>query len=139
MIDILSKVSLSQTGFGNGIALGVYGDPEQLTRVLNGLFNYGGHSQDEPTFLSETFGYVLTTKPKLRRGLANAFIVANTQSTLDMPRKERKEARRECWGAALRAADDVLARVKCEPFLKAQNEAEKFYAQPYFAGSDEEG
>lgn len=118
---IPESVKLVYCYFGNGIALGVYGSKDNVDVTLNGLYNYNAHD-DQPRYLSDGFGYVLTTKEKLKHGIANMFVTDLKARLLDKPRK----ARHGIWPEAERKAKEVFDQIKLEPFLEGGSPAKEY-------------
>ena len=111
---IPSTVRLVYCYFGNGIALGAYGPKPDVDQALTLLFNYGAH-EDEARYISDTFGYVLTNKKQLIKGIATACVTHNVQAKIQEPKASRKDV----WKEALHQAGDVFGKIEAEPFLTA--------------------
>jgi hypothetical protein len=121
-MTIPESVKLVYCYFGNGIALGVYGSRENIDITLNGLFNYGAHSDSETRYLSDNFGYVLTTKKQLLHGIANMIVTDLTQKKLGEPR----EARRGIWEQAEAESKVIFDNIKPEQFLTSGSPAVQY-------------
>lgn len=109
---IKPHVKLVYCYFGNGIALGAYGPKEEIEATLNVLYNYKAHD-DQARYLSDTFGYVLTNKDQLLRGLANGFVTELQSEKMDEPRAARKGI----WELAQVKASEAFEKLEPEPFL----------------------
>jgi hypothetical protein len=116
---IPESVRLVYCYFGNGIALGVYGTKENVDIVLDGLYNYEGHNDEATRYLSDNFGYILTTKDKLLRGLSNAFCTKLIAERVHLHRG----ARVGVWSEAQAKAAEVFATISHEPFLTGSSPA----------------
>ncbi len=122
---IPETVKLVYCYFGNGIALGAYGPKTDIERTLNLLFNYGAHDDDKTRFLSETFGYVLTNKKQVAKGLAAACVTHNVKAKI----QESKEARGDVWPQALAQASGLFGAIESEPFL-TPTASNREYSEP---------
>ncbi len=111
MIDDTNTVMV-YTHFGPGIAFGIYGTKEVIETNLNGLYNYGGHS-DKITFLSDSFGYILTTRDKLLKGLQN-WAVADV---MNIARQYDRNQRKVLFAGARQFGADVFKSIAPENFL----------------------
>lgn len=106
--------------FGNGIALGIYGNREEITTFGNYLFNHGA-TKGDTHFLSESFGYVLTDKQTLRRGLANGEVtkdrfLANEYGPRGVDLHQAPEP--SLWPSCLEIADWKMSQITREDFLE---------------------
>ncbi len=126
MLNPDSALRLVYCYFGSGIALGVYGPKDEIDIVLDGLYNYNGHDDDEIQYLSDNFGYVLTTKDQLLRGLANAFCVGKLQQLVHM----EKSWRELVWPEAVEMARVAFENIEHEPFLTGASPAREYDLAP---------
>lgn len=120
-------VELVYCYFGNGIALGASGAKGDIEVELNRLYNYGGHN-DQIEWLSDTFGYVLTTKQKLERGVVN--LLRNTDFTIvaAQPRgKVRKDFLDTLAPLSVEEACKFVEEIPLENFLGSSNIRRKEY------------
>lgn len=124
MIDILTRLKLVYTWFGAGIAVGGEGEKADIVQFFDGLYNFGGHDQSETSFLSERFGYVLTTKEAAKRGLAAAYVAAHN---IGGETPEGVEAR------AVAFAEELVDGIKSENFLAKERQQDEEYQMPKFA------
>lgn len=115
---IPKSVRMVYCSFGGNIAFGAYGSKEDVTRLLDTLYNYGGH-KDDNVFMSENFGYVLTSKEKLAAG----FRKANLGRLLLAQRYEPREARVGVWETACAIGDDQFESIEHESFLTGRTPA----------------
>ncbi len=123
-----TPLKLVFTYFGNGIALGAYGDnKEEVATALDMLYNYNAH-EDKVTYLSDTFGYVLTDKDRLTKGIKNIFTADFVKKHAEFP----AEKRRALWPAseqeATRRANKVVDDIPLENFLYREERSDSLYS-----------
>lgn len=102
--------------WGAGIALGVYGTRSEVERTCTGLYNINATDSD-PIWLNEdpktAFAYVLTSFDRLRKGLADKFIVGF------LTNKKTKHLRFKggFMPMALKKAEERISTILPEQFL----------------------
>lgn len=76
--------------YGNDIALGIYGaSHDEVSNALNTFYNY--HATDgEPHFLSDTFGYILTTWAQLEKAVADMETAKILEKHLNAPNNVKR-------------------------------------------------
>ena len=79
--------------YGNEIAVGVYGDTtEEVTHTLDHLYNFNATNSDIH-WLSDKFGYVLSSWDKLEKGFADMEIAKILKKHVDAPLRVKRGLR----------------------------------------------
>jgi len=116
--------------FGQGIALGLGGAKEEVSNSLNLLYNYGSH-KDQITWLSDTFGYVLTTKKTLIKGVSN-IVFQDYLKGIDEPRGfSRQNKLLNARNQADEWAATWVGNLPLENFLNTDKSVVTEYAIPF--------
>ena len=98
--------------YGNGIALGIYSETqEEIALEANKLYNWGA-TESEVSFVSPTFGYVLTDFDRLQAGWAKYFLSEFIENPLYIRYGEER-----LWEIALQKADTKINALTLETFL----------------------
>ena len=129
MVNIIPNLRFVHTWFGANIALGAYGNKEHIEQFFNGMYNHGGHNSEEIHYISDTFGYVLTTKPNVRQSMANAHISALRQAAV----KQDARLTPESWSAAKAFGEKFMEEAIAENFLNPLVVPRNEYKNPAFA------
>lgn len=112
---------LVYTNFGNGIALGAYGEKEKIEQFFTFLYNFGA-TESSPHFLSDKFAYVLTTWPGLSRGLEQGIVTDFVREHIAAPREERKDV----WPQTVPLVQQIMQSVALENFLGDESIGETY-------------
>ena len=95
--------------YGNGIAIGIAGTPDEINRIANGLY-FSAATESEPHFMSDNFAYVLSDEERLTR-----------YYSLKIAARLKREGRLPTWkksvAAAIPQAKKAYASLKWEDFL----------------------
>lgn len=115
--------------YGGGIALGSFSESKaSIEHDLNELYNWRGHN-DEINWLSDNFGYILTNKYQLTKGIENSFMAAAFREAIFMPRgSERKKFFEDYRKKSKESAAEFVESIPIEIFLNQTNQ--KVYEYP---------
>ena len=128
--------------YGNGFAMGITGkNKADIEQTANRFFNWGA-TESETHFMSDTFGYVLTTEAKLVRFFA-LMILNRLMGKVDFtPRALRRVLAMKRWAHVSKLAQEKFNAIGKDTFIpEAFIQAETFQIgnMDYSAPNDDKG
>jgi hypothetical protein len=113
MLTPTHRVVYTNYGKDKGLAVGLYGDKEEITQILNRLYNYGA-CENPPRITSNTFGYILTDEKQFKKSLMGLFLA---EEEMNLYRSDRNGLVKENEAEIL--SDAVINDMQWEDFMIA--------------------